>query len=185
MSSTPGNAGQTATTKDAVPAETTRAGVRAAKVGRQEGSRAEGGHEGPRSAAESADPRGDRPTRLRALALGLKPVRDLVANPGRRRAARPAQCAPLAQRRRGTLISAAARPASARNCASRTWVACREGVGLSICPAVGPGIQWRADGRSASQSRRGGVPPTDELAGAGNSRNGINVQEEMAAREGG
>ena len=88
MSSTPGTASRTATTRQAEPAkETTTNGSRAGKDARQKGSRAEGDHEGARSAAESGDPRGDRPTRLRALALGPKPVRDLVANPGRRRGA--------------------------------------------------------------------------------------------------
>jgi hypothetical protein len=86
VSSSPGSASRTATTKPAEAAkETTPKGSRAGKDGRQEGSRAKADHEGACSPAESADPRGDRPERLRALALGLKPVRDPVANPGRPR----------------------------------------------------------------------------------------------------
>ena len=88
MSSTPDIASRTATTKSAEPArETTQNGSGAGEDDRQEGSRAEGDHEGARSEAESANPRGHRHSRLQALALGPKPARDLVPNPGRQRGA--------------------------------------------------------------------------------------------------
>ena len=227
MSSTPDTASRTATTKSAEPArETTQNGSGAGEDDRQEGSRAEGDHEGARSEAESANPRGHRHSRLQALALGPKPARDLVPKPWppargmlRHSARRPhsgaeeRRCRPQRGRQGrgiapddGPLRGASrtrswprsrrrARPRPApppgslrrapplglyqRRCRPPLGPMSRRRGTFDPWPAVGPGIRWGADGRSASQSRRGGVPPTDERTGAGNSRNGKRPKENI------